>query len=139
MTQPTDLDALIDAASREATRAGHAPRVEPPPSRGTGRPLWPRLMLLALLVGVGWAIYLHFAPVPKSQVQRDLEAAVEQARLSVEAAREPGGKLPQALPNAALARIVDYQPQDSGYRLEASILGVRVTLERDGSRHVEKD
>ncbi len=129
-----DLSSLIEAASREAARepagrlaAQHVRR------RPAGIPM---LALATLLViSAGWALWTHLGPPGTAQVQADLENTIELARQSVDDARRGSGALPAALPNAALAAVVDYTPSASGYRLETSMLGIHVTLEADGTRH----
>ena len=72
----------------------------------------------------------------KSQTADDLDAIIEQARKSVESARTAQGKLPDALPNAALAGLVAYTPVGNNYQLFTSSRGISVTLELDGRKTV---
>jgi hypothetical protein len=137
MTTPTDgqdLASLIEKAQAEAIRARPQPAV--PPRRLPGR----AIKIVVLLVALAGALHLLwddlFAP-PVHQTTQDLEAAVDAARESIERARAQTGQLPTALPNAALATVVRYEPDAGGYRLSATIMGVRVTLEPDGRRKTE--
>ena len=91
------------------------------------------------MVLVGYLAWWSFAPLPAGRVASDLEAVIEAARLSVEKAKGETGRLPDSLPNAALAAVVRYERGQSDYRLSTSVLGVRVTLERDGSKIVDRD
>ncbi len=129
-----DLDALIDQAHQETLRAGH-------PSHGPKRrALASRLSSMVLLAAAAFALYQLwsvFAPPSTGQTTRDLEAAVDAARQSIEDERSRTGRLPEALPNAALASVVRYEPDASTYKLSATILGVRVTLQSDGQKTTE--
>ncbi len=131
----TDLEALIQKAHHETLRAERGPQV-PPPRRALAGRLWGAL-LLAVAAFALHALWSAFAPPSTSQTARDLEAAVDAARKSVEAERSRTGRLPDALPNAALASVVRYEPEVSTYKLSATILGVRVTLETDGRKTTE--
>lgn len=126
------LDALIEQAARsEALRAR-------PQASASPRRRGPRMVFVAALL-VLCAVAFHslwtaLAPPSTGQTARDLEAVVDAARQSVEAARSRTGQLPSALPNAALASVVRYEPDAGSYRLSASIMGVRVSLEPDGHK-----
>ena len=50
------------------------------------------------------------------------------------AAKSGSGTLPASIPNASLAAVVVYEPGQQDYKLSATVMGVRVTLERDGSK-----
>lgn len=140
MTQPTNLDELIEAASREANHAAQArERVATTTLRKAHLTLLTQALLVSFVAICGWGLYAFWAPISASQVERDLDMAIDQARQAVEASRGPGGELPSALPNAALSQIVIYQPDSGGYRLEGSIMGLRISLERDGSKRVVKE
>ena len=60
------------------------------------------------------------------------------ARQGVEAARVPRGKLPDTLPNAALAGLVAYTPVGNNYQLFSASGGISVTLEPDGRKTVRQ-
>ncbi len=74
----------------------------------------------------------------KSQTADDLDAIIEQARKGVEDARLAQGKLPDVLPNAAVAGLVAYTPLGDSYQLFTSSGGVSVTLEMDGRKTVRQ-
>lgn len=138
MSTPThgqDLASLIEKAQAEATRARPQPVAAP-----VRRPVGRAVALAVLLVMLAAALHVLwddlFTP-PVRQTTRDLEAAVDAARESIERAKAQTGQLPTALPNAALATVVRYEPEAGGYRLSATIMGVRVTLEPDGRKKTE--
>jgi hypothetical protein len=137
MTEPSDsLSDLIDAAAKQAAR----PAVSV--SRATRRDYRGVAIALSALAGVlvAWQVWSILAPPRDAQVQRDLGEAVEMARDSIESSRRTnGGALPERIPNAALATAVRYEQADGSYRLVASAMGIRVTLEPDGSRRAERD
>lgn len=132
-----DLGSLIGAAAAEANHARLQAAAEPAP-----RPAIYRYVRLG-----GAAIALAFAATQlahlfhfhsAAQTAEDLDAIVEQARQGVEAARVAQGRLPDALPNAALAGLVAYTPVGNNYQLFAASGGVSVTLEPDGAKTVKK-
>lgn len=130
---PRDLSELIDAASREVSRT----RATPSRPAAKRRPLVvPALAVAALLAAAG-LLWFQFKSPSVSRVQRDLEAAVDSARQSIETVRSSNGALPPALPNAALAQVVGYAQEANGYRLVATMMGVRVTMELDGSKRID--
>jgi hypothetical protein len=45
--------------------------------------------------------------------------------------------LPDALPNASLAAVVQYEPDSNEYKLVATMMGVRVTLQKNGSKSTD--
>ncbi len=130
-----DLASLIAKAQAEAVRARPQP-VAPRPRQPLGR----AIVIAVLLSVVAMALHVLwddlFTP-PVRRTTRDLEAAVDAARESIERAKAQTGQLPSALPNAALATVVRYEPDAGGYRLSATIMGVRVTLEPDGRKKTE--
>ena len=95
------------------------------------------IVLLALTIYVIASISARLTPPGSKEIARDLEIALEQARTAVEEAKNRTGKLPEALPNASLASVVRYEHQEDDYRLSTTIMGIRVTLEPDGRKHVE--
>ena len=134
--KPTDYSALISKAEKAvAAKAGGDRR---DPTAGPGRR---RQVLVAAPAGVtvfalAW-VSSQLAPPGKGAVARDLDKAVELARNAVDDARKTTGELPATLPNAALASVVSYEPAGTQYRLAATIMGVRVTLEPNGSKTVD--
>ena len=68
----------------------------------------------------------------RQQVERDLKAAISMAEEEVETVRAETGALPDALPDAALAAVVRYEPEGERYRLTAELMGVAVTRDADG-------
>ena len=131
-----ELAVLIQQAEGVASR--QARRVElKQASPGVAKPaLGAFLGLVAACAG--YAIWAMMTPPSADKVARDLEAAVEAARQSIEKAKDESGRLPDALPNASLGSLVRYQRVREEYSLSASVLGIRVTLQRDGSKSVEK-
>lgn len=131
-----DLDRLIRTAESEVV--GRAQR--PAPTATHGGPgkagtVGVGVVLLALFVGcVYWLVSIS-RPPPKKQVAEDLRQVLSQARDSVEASRDETGTLPPALPDAALAALADYEVEGDKYRLSATLLGVRVSMEWDGKVH----
>jgi hypothetical protein len=90
-----------------------------------------------LLLLTAWSLHSVWGalrPPTVQQTARDLEAVIDAARQSIESARTQTGQLPSALPNAALASVVRYEPDAGSYRLSATIMGVRVSLEPDGQK-----
>lgn len=90
--------------------------------------------LLAALGFFGYTVWRHAAPPPKSSIADDLEYAVDLAKTAIDAAKSRTGELPAAIPNASIASVVRYENDAQGYKLSATMMGVRVTLERDGSK-----
>lgn len=134
-SDPKEFSTLIDQAetqvSQQASKhAGQTPSL--------GMPPWAVPVLLATVIAItGSSLWSLLAPVSTQQVKHDLESAVDQARTVIDASRAKDGELPETLPNAALASVVRYEPDAGGYRLIASMMGVRVTLERDGKKSME--
>lgn len=130
---PTEdtLDQLIASAQHEALRARPRPAVRQPRSFIS----WaqPIMSLVALGLALHFLVAL-IVPPSRKQVERDLDVVVSAAHMEVEAARSRNGQLPMALPNAALAAVVQYRPDGDKYSLSSSVLGVRVTLTSDGSK-----
>jgi hypothetical protein len=88
---------------------------------------------LALCTAV-YVLWQGYAPPSKARVAQDLERVLDMAKASVDAAKSSSGALPAAIPNASLAAVVVYEPDQQGYKLSTTVMGVRVTLERDGSK-----
>lgn len=130
----TDLDALIQQAHHETLRVERA--AQAPRRRALAGRLWGAVLLAVAALALHY-LWSAFAPPSTTQTTRDLEAAVDAARKSIEDERSRTGRLPEALPNAALASVVRYEPDASTYKLSATILGVRVTLENDGHKTTE--
>jgi hypothetical protein len=130
-----DLAELIQQAEGEVSK-----QVRREPAAPGGSFVGPALgaVLAALAIYAVYALWSLFAPPSAGKVTRDLEVAVEAARVSVEKAKSESGQLPDALPSAALGAVVRYEHGRSDYRLSATILGVRVTLESDGKKVIEK-
>lgn len=136
-TRDKDLATLIDDAEREAaaTARGRSRSDAPRPRRSR----LPTAVALAAAAAFGahelWAHY--FAPTA-AKVTRDLEHTVDLARDSIEESRKRIGALPEALPNASLAAVVAYESRNTSYRLSASMGGVRVVIDWDGSRSIDR-
>ena len=124
-----DLDVLIEQAQKEASKSS-ALRAAPAKRRGM---LWIWAGCVAIVAAFSvHSVWRGLAPPSTQQTTRDLEAAVDAARASIEQSRSQTGKLPETLPNASLAAVVSYEPGLSDYKLSATIMGVRVTLQPDG-------
>lgn len=93
--------------------------------------------LIVILAYCGHWLWVALRPPHQAQVAHDLALAVDQARAAVETAKTRTGELPDALPNASLAAVVRYEPERDEYRLVATMMGVRVTLQRDGTRSTD--
>ncbi len=134
--KPADYSALITKAEKAVTPKAGENRRERSAKPGHGR-----LVLVAALAGVALfaaaSAWTHLAPPGKDAVARDLDKAVELARTAVDEARKANGELPSTLPSAALASVVSYEPAGTQYRLAATIMGVRVTLEPNGRKTVD--
>lgn len=128
-----DLNALIAQAEQTAARSVLR---KPTERRPMWRWLWPAV-LAGLTVYAVATVWDAISPPSSQKTARDLEAVVDAARRSVEEARTQTGRLPEALPNASLASVVVYEPGTSDYRLSATIMGVRVTLQSDGQKTTE--
>jgi hypothetical protein len=133
---PDDLNALIDQATTTVSKAAERRR-----RAKSALNLTPVLgvVLAALIAFALWSIYSRLAPPGAATIERDLDAVVEQARVAIEAARKENGQLPDALPNASLASVVQYQHGSQDYQLSATIMGIRVTLAPGGKKTVEKE
>jgi hypothetical protein len=109
---------------------------------GEGFSVWMgRLVGLLLIAGAVWAaqsLWHHVAPHSEERVVRDLDSIIEQARHSVESARREMGRLPERIPNAALANLVIYDYSGEVYRLFAASGDVSITLDADGNKKVDK-
>jgi hypothetical protein len=68
-----------------------------------------------------------------AQGQADMKVVLVSARDAVEAAKSAQGALPDALPSAALAALVQYQRSGNSYRLTMSDGYSVATMEADGS------
>ncbi len=133
--KPADYSALITKAEKAvAPKAGEDRRER------NAKPGRSRQVFVIALAGVALfalaSLWGHLTPPGKDAVARDLDQTVELARAAVDEARKATGELPPTLPNAALASVVSYEPAGTQYRLAATIMGVRVTLEPNGSKTV---
>lgn len=132
-----DLNRLIGAAEVEVASASLKSPAEKGAPRGTAHQL--RLVaVVAALVFAGTQLWPLLHIPSKGRTAEDLDAIIEQARQSVETARAAQGRLPDTLPNAALAGLVAYTPVGNNYQLFISSGGVSVTLEPDGKKTVKQ-
>lgn len=133
--KPADYSALISKAEKAVAAKAGDDRRERPAKPGRGRQV-----LVAALAGATLfalvSLWSHLSPPGKDAVARDLDQTIELARAAVDDARKATGELPPTLPNAALVQVVSYEPAGTQYRLAATIMGVRVTLEPNGSKTV---
>lgn len=134
-SRPSDadpLEALIEQAARSEALRGR-PLVAGRTARGRLHTFFVGGLLVLIAVALH-SVWTAWMPPSAQQTARDLEAVVDAARQSVESVRSRTGQLPSALPNAALASVVRYEPDAGSYRLSATIMGVRVSLEPDGQK-----
>ncbi len=125
-------DSVAISAARSKTRIHH----------GEGFSAWMgRLAGLLLIVGAVWAtqsLWHHVAPHSEERVVRDLDAIIEQARHSVESARLEMGRLPERIPNTALANLVFYDYSGEVYRLFVASSDISITLDTDGNKRIDR-
>lgn len=138
---PPHLSDLIDSAANEVTLNAAAGAVarekrERPQRRSVLRPIV-TIGLVAAAFYLGHGLW-HFHALPTNErVAQDLEQALNLARTSIEETKASTGVLPKALPNASLAAVVQYEPDRDEYRLVATMMGVRITLQKDGSKSTD--
>lgn len=96
------------------------------------------VFLVLVAVGSAYAAWRVFAPPSAAAVERDPSHVVESARQSVGAAKASSGSLPDVLPNDSLSALVRYEHAAEDYTLSSTMLGLRVTIGRDGNKKVEK-
>jgi hypothetical protein len=130
-----DLSALIRQAEREVSRQTR--RALPAPRGSFAKPALGAVLVVLAIYAV-YSLWALFAPPSTEKVAHDLEVAVDAARESVEKAKSESGQLPESIPSASLGSVVRYERGQQDYRLSATILGIRVTLEADGKKTVEK-
>lgn len=127
-------DLIIEA---EKTTRGHA---REQPTRKVPRIPW-RYVFAMLLAGTfgyaGTRILAVLFPPSQKQIAEDLQTVLDRARDAIETSKAEAGKLPDALPNAALASVVKYEHDNTDYQLTATIMGVKVTMERSGRKTTE--
>jgi len=132
MSEPNDLSNLIQQAEKTAHSQAEA---KPAPK---SKPLPWRMIFSVLLAGViayaGTKVSAGLSPPSQKEVAHDLEAVLDRAHDVIETAKAESGELPEALPNAALASVVEYEHDRTGYQLTATIMGVKVTMERSGRK-----
>ncbi len=137
MDSRSDADRLADLIQRaEVQAAGSDSRTSTTTASRTRRLLGGAalLVLIMYLAHVSWS---RLGGPTEQQTAQDLEQAVQAAGAVVEDARRQTGKLPDVLPRSELASVVQYEPAGGSYTLSATILGVRVTLQSDGTTKTE--
>ena len=132
-----DLQKFIDAASDEARQESAAPN---PKKVHSG--LWVASVCAVLLsivlfgnahrAGISWFMDKLAPSRVTRRAQSDLETTLAQVRDSLENARNSDGSLPNTLPNAAFAAVVNYFHYEASYELSASAHGVTVSLDNNG-------
>lgn len=135
---PKDLSSLINEAEKQIDhRDQTVARVSRPRKK---LPLGYILagLLWAVIAFMGFKLWQQIRPPAEQQIEQDLDAVIEQAHAAIETAKADTGELPDALPDAALASVVGYEHDREGYKLTATIMGIRVTLERDGKKTTER-
>ena len=103
--------------------------------------LMPGLIVMVLFASSAWAFYSmwhHIAPRSPEKIIGDLDGIIEQARDSVESTRRDFGRLPERLPNAALANVVFYDTAGETYRLFVTSGEFSVMIDNDGRKTVNK-
>jgi hypothetical protein len=131
MTNPNDKKPAADLSSLISAAQGEVKTFDRAKAQADAKPgarVSKTMAAVAAVVGIGafaWAAGPSFLPVTDVALRQVLSVALEEARKDVEAFRKANGSLPAALPNMALAMMVEYEPRGSGYFLRASD-GVRV-------------
>lgn len=132
-----DLESLIGAAQTEMDNAQLRAATTPAPRFGVIRHVrWVGIVAALVFAVIQLAPLFHFSN--SGRTAQDLDTIIEQARQSVETARATLGRLPDALPNAALAGLVSYTPVGNSYQLFTAAGGISVTLELDGTKTVKR-
>lgn len=101
--------------------------------------LLPVLATVAALAAGGWmllSLWHHLAPHSEEKVLRDLDKIIEQARRSVDTARETSGQMPLQIPNASLAGLVSYEYGEDSYSLQVTSGKVQISIDADGRKTV---
>lgn len=136
VTSP-DLSDLIDRAADEVSLSAAARERRARPQRTSSLSAIIAVGLVAAGLYLGHGLWRYHAAPTNERVAQDLERALNLARTAIEAARASTGVLPKALPNASLAAVVQYQPDQDDYKLVATMMGVRITLQKDGSKSTD--
>lgn len=137
MSDPHTLADLIRQAESTAQKQAEAKLAR------KGKPVLFRLIFTVLLLGVvcyaGIKLSDALAPPSQQKVANDLGNVVERAHKLIDGIKQDTGELPKTLPNAALAAVVQYEPDPdkSRYRLTATVMGIRVTLQPNGHKITE--
>ncbi len=136
MSQPpiNDLNSLIEQASREVEQQTR--KAPPAPTRPIAKTLF-GIFLGGVLITLLFVVLSWFAKPTPAMIVHDLEVAVDTAQKAIEQAKKEKGALPDALPNASLASVVQYERDQDEYKLTSVIMGVRVTLESNGKKTTE--
>jgi hypothetical protein len=142
MNTQSDIDRLAREADEAIASAG-LKRAQPR-SGGPGRHQVTRGLIALLLVLPLLVLQAHFAVIENlthlafptralRQGQTDMKAMLGSAREAVEAVRRGSGALPDALPSAALAALVQYDRRGDTYRLYMSDGRSIATMDGDGT------
>lgn len=130
MSDANDISKLIKQADEQVRH--HDQRTSTSKRKSLpGAAIW-NGVLLAVIVYAGVTVSDALSPPSEERVAHDLEQLIEHARQMVDDIQKDTGKLPDAIPNAALASAVQYEKRSTDYKLTATVLGVRVTLEGSG-------
>jgi len=138
--ESADLSELISSANDQIA-VGEARRKTRIYRSGGVQRLLSLVVVAGLLGAFAWALesmWHHFAPKSEARVVRDLDTVIEQARHAIESAKGDLGRLPERIPNAALASVVFYDYSGDAYRLFVTSGNVSVMLDTDGSKKVDK-
>lgn len=120
-----ELEALINAADASVRKAANkSSRLTPMKQRKYSQ----ASVLLAVCFAV-WGYMLWSSSISDGQIRMDLEKLILSARTQVEERMATEGRLPDALPDLALSKVVRYEILDAEtkhprYRLIAEINGV---------------
>ena len=137
--EPQDLSSLISKAEKAVSTAARSRARKARPRVGSFLASVLAVALAGAAAFAGYEVRALHAPPSTARVVKDLGTAVDLARDMIEELRRSSGALPEALPSASLAAVVFYEVSGSGYRLSATMGGIRMTMEPDGSRIVIKE
>ena len=128
----TDLIQQVEQSVADASM--QTARVRAAQQKSHVRRHFAKTAVFLALAGGAYFVWHAYAPPSESQVAEDLEKVLDMTKASVDAAKASSGAPPAAIPNASLAAVVVYEPGQQDYKLSASVMGIRVTLQRDGSK-----
>jgi hypothetical protein len=113
-----ELSSLVFKASDEIAKQQPAPAKPRERSRWITPLAW--LVVAVSLGGTGYVLSPWVIGFTEAAIRDGLVVAAQVARTEVEDYRRTNGSLPDALPSVALASVVAYSRDGSGYRLRAT-------------------